>query len=409
MSEQLNLKGSSKEKTALIQICLLAVIYSAGAGAMWFLLPAMAEKFTDDVALVGLMLSVPYVLSTLIAIPSGEFSDRVGRKAVARIGLLIVVFIGLIAPYVDSQLKFILFVAVLGVSIQLINAPARAFVMDIAPEASTSEYFGMFIASMNLGLALGPMIIGYLMRDSLAAGIATASHMYILVGLAGIVLFSMMADPVKNREPLLVGFRNLLHSDKVFQRGIRQYGKLKKFGVILLVFTILLTIADGIIWTYEPLYYQHLGLDSTTGSLILAMFIIPMIVFGLSAGRIADKYGKINALTLGMIISGAALVLFGFSTTVIGLLGSAFLTSLGLALVWASLSGLITDISANHDRGSITGVWNMVMDVGYVVGPTLGGIIAAYTNHIGAAFSIMGLLLLISLTLIITKDRKKAG
>jgi hypothetical protein len=45
----------------------------------------------------------------------------------------------------------------------------------------------------------------------------------------------------------------------------------------------------------------------------------------------------------------------------------------------------------------------MVMDMGYVIGPAFGGMIAAYTNNIGATFSAMGLMLLISLAFIATK------
>jgi len=406
MDSNHNLLDSLKERKTFVSICVVALFYATGAGALWFLLPVMAEEFTKDITVVGILLSIPYVISTIVAIPSGELSDRVGRKTVGIIGLLIVILIGVIVPLVSSLPQFILFAIVLGLSVQLINAPARAFVMDIAPQKMTSEYFGIFISSINLGLAIGPMMVGFLMRDSLSIGITTVSYMYILIGLIGLFIFSTLNDTIKEREPLSDGIKNMLRTDKVFRRGIRQYRELKNLGMLVLVLTILFTITDGVVWTLEPLYYQYLKLSSSMGSLILAMFILPLIVLGLPAGRLADKYGKLKALVFGVVLSGISLILFGFSHTTLTLLLSAFFTSAGLAFAWASVSGLITDISVNKDRGCITGVWNMFMDIGYVIGPFLGGMIAGYFHNIGNAFSTMGLILLFSIILIISGSRR---
>jgi len=351
------------------------------------------------------LLSIPYIVSTIIAIPSGELSDRVGRKTVGMLGLLVVILVGIIAPSVDSLAEFIAFIVVLGISVQLINAPARAFVMDIAPDKMTSEYFGVFISFVNLGLAVGPMIVGFLMKDSLSVGVTTVSYMYIVIGFIGVLIFSILKDTVHERESLCSGIKNVFTIDKIFTKGIKQYKELKSLGLLILLLTILFTITDGFIWTLEPLYYQDLNLSSTMGSLILAMFILPLIFFGLPAGYLADKYGKTKALAFGLILSGISLISFGFSNTTPGLLISACLTSVGLAFAWASVSGLITDISVNKSRGSITGVWNMSMDIGYVIGPFLGGMLAGYFNNIGNAFSALGLLLLLSITFILYKSK----
>jgi MFS family permease len=393
-----------KNRKSFVYLCLIAIVYSIAAGGLWFLLPPIAEQFTQNMTLIGIMLSMPYVISTLVAIPSGDLSDRVGRLTVGKIGLILVVLIGLIAPYIDSMPKFILFIILLGTSIQLINAPARAFVMDLAPPNKTSEYFGIFLSSISFGLAIGPLVIGNLMEDQLVLGVANASYMYILAGIIGFIIFCLLEDPVKERETLANGLMNLLKTDKIFRKGIRQYGQLKALGWKILAFTIILTLTDGIIWAFEPLFYKRLGLNSTNGSLILAMFIIPLIVFGVFAGKIADKYGKIKALTLGIILSGLSLIIFGISSTISALLASAFLTSLGLAFIWAAISGLITDISVNNERGSITGVWNMSMDIGYVIGPFLGGAVAEIFG-IGNAFTFMGLILLLSLILTYSESK----
>lgn len=406
MDTNLDFIGALKERRSLLIVCLMAVFYSTGAGALWFLLPLLADKFTNDIILVGMLLSVPYVVSTIVAIPSGALSDRVGRKTIGIIGLMIVVFIGIILPYVDSLDTFIIFILILGLSIQLINAPARAFIMDISPDNRSSEYFGIFTSFINLGLATGPVIVGFLMKDTLSIGVTVASYMYVAFGLIGIAIFTQLPDPVTEREPLLTGIRNLFAKDGLFKRGIREYSELKNLGLLILLLTVLFTVLDGLTWTLEPLYYPELGLNSDMGSLIFSMFILPLIVFGLPAGYLADKYGKTKALVAGLGLSGASLIMFGTATNPAMLLMAAFLTAAGMAFSWASVSGLITDISKDRGRGNITGVWNTSMDLGYVIGPLLGGIAANFLK-IGNTFTLMGIILLSAAVIALKHMRTK--
>jgi MFS family permease len=155
------------------------------------------------------------------------------------------------------------------------------------------------------------------------------------------------------------------------------------------------------------LYYK-LDIDSRVVGLILAIFMLPLILFALPAGYLADKYGKIRMIIPGLLIIGVFFITFGMSGSSTLLLASAFLSTTGLALAWVSTNGLLTDISSKYRRGGIVGVWNIFEDLGYVIGPVFGGLTAKFFDSIRIPFILLGLIVIASIVpvvLLIAKRR----
>jgi len=394
-----NFFESVKSEPSFLIMCLITLVYTLSAGALWFILPIIAQRFVTGIETIGLVLSIPYAFAFLLSIPCGALSDRIGRKTVGIIGLVIVFVLGYFIKNIDSIDIFYLVIILLGLSISLISSPARAYIMDLTPRGLSAEYFGIFISAMYLGLALGPIFTGFYMDSSIEIGTEFVSRITMGTGIIGILLFTFIRETVNKPQPLLYGLRNLLLEDRIVTKAFSQFSELKKLGGVILLLTVLFAITDGFIWALEPLYYTSLKLNSSTGSIIFSMFYLPLIIFSLPAGYIADKYGVINGLKIGLIISGTALIIFGFSNSVAVLIVCSFITSIGFAFSWASLSGWITSISREGSRGNITGVWNMAIEFGYMSGPIIGGLIAGCAG-IGHSFSIQGGLLLISVILI---------
>ena len=53
MNQDFDILNSFKKRRSFIVVCAIALFYAIGAGALWFLLPTIAEKFTGDITLVA--------------------------------------------------------------------------------------------------------------------------------------------------------------------------------------------------------------------------------------------------------------------------------------------------------------------------------------------------------------------
>jgi len=138
------------------------------------------------------------------------------------------------------------------------------------------------------------------------------------------------------------------------------------------------------------------------------MFVIPFIFFQIPAGFLADKIGKIKILVLGLLLAGSFLILFGLTRDIYVMITAAFISTFGLALAIPATDGLLTDVSSGKRRGGIAGVWDVAEDLGYVIGPLVGGVIAEFYSDITIPFIFLGvsiLLLIIPVMYVTTKKR----
>jgi MFS family permease len=125
------------------------------------------------------------------------------------------------------------------------------------------------------------------------------------------------------------------------------------------------------------------------------MFILPYVIFDIPAGYLADRYGKTKILMLGLTIAGVFLIIFGYSTTKLMFLASAFIATMGLSFARPSVEGLLTDLVEKKQKGGIVGIWNSSEDLGYILGPFIGGVIAESYGDITIPFILLGAAMLV--------------
>jgi len=399
----------------VLLVSLAGLLYGTAYGAMFFLLPVfIGFKITADFFLIGLLIAVPAIVALVFDLPIGSLSDLVGRKKVMIIGLILVAPLGALLLYVDSLLMFIVFAALFGLLTTFIMPIARALIMDVCPPKKAAQYFGIMLGLIYLGTAIGPLMAGMLIEipteeqlmvaddaalmhamQTFDEGLSAFVMLYLVIGLAAILPMLLVKETVKAKESIGSGIKSIFKSG-FFMPAIREFSQLKTLGVMVIYVTFILTIMDGVIWAFEPQLYGEKGLDASSSGLLLFVFVISLVILQPIGGWLADKYGKMKMLNLGMVLGGIFLMLFALQSDETVLMIMATASSFGLALAWPAVSGVITDISINHQRGSIAGVWTLFIDLAYVIGPIVGGVIAAFSGSVSTVFLAMGALLVVS-------------
>lgn len=393
-----------KAYSQLTWLSLTGFIYAISSGAMWFILPTFASvKFGADLVFVSLLIALPYVTSLIFDLPTGTLSDYVGRKKVIIIGLALLAPLSLGLAYADSLELFIVFAALFGFFSTFVLPVARALIMDICPPKKAAEYFGIILGLITLGAAVGPLVSGMLLEApsegaflaAFEAGLPTVLLLCAVCSLVAILPLLLIKEPIKVRQPLSSGLKKVAKQG-FFLPAIREFGALKRVGFLVIYVTLILTIIDGIIWTFEPLIYEEKGLSASFVGTLMFVFVFSLVIFQAIGGFIAERLGKIRVLAFGLLFGGAFMALFALQTDEMMMMVTAALSSLGVGFAWPAVSEVITEISVNRQRGGIAGVWNFFIDLAYLVSPILGGVIAAFSNNVSSIFLVMGVVLALS-------------
>jgi MFS family permease len=139
----------------------VATVFSLGHfGYAFLLLRARGVGFADQNAILLYVLF--YIVYTLVSVPSGMLSDKVGRKPMLIIGYSIFALCALGLVFISSRHKLFIFFAVYGLSYAIFDGAQRAFVVDLAPAHLKGTALGTFHTAIGLVALPGGFIAGLL-------------------------------------------------------------------------------------------------------------------------------------------------------------------------------------------------------------------------------------------------------
>jgi EmrB/QacA subfamily drug resistance transporter len=108
---------------------------------------------------------------------------------------------------------------------------------------------------------------------------------------------------------------------------------------------------------------------------IVDAYALTLAAFLLTAGSLADMYGRRRMYLVGLVVFTAASALCGFAVSTLMLELSRALQGAGGAIMFAVSLALLADSFRGKDRGVAFGVWGAVTGLAVAIGPLLGGIL----------------------------------
>src|SRR5208282_4019531 len=108
---------------------------------------------------------------------------------------------------------------------------------------------------------------------------------------------------------------------------------------------------------------------------IVDAYALTLAAFLLTAGSLADMYGRRLLYLIGLVVFTCASALCGFAATTLMLQLSRALQGVGGAIMFAVSLALLADAFRGKDRGVAFGVWGTVTGLAVAIGPLLGEIL----------------------------------
>jgi EmrB/QacA subfamily drug resistance transporter len=110
---------------------------------------------------------------------------------------------------------------------------------------------------------------------------------------------------------------------------------------------------------------------------VVDAYALTLAAFLLTAGSLADMYGRRLMYMIGLVVFTSASMLCGFAVSSLMLQLSRALQGVGGAIMFAVSLALLADAFRGKDRGVAFGIWGAVTGLAVAIGPLLGGLLTS--------------------------------
>ena len=331
-------------------------------GLVLFTLPIYLPRREFSNFVVGLIAAAYPIAETICGPAIGVLVDRLGRRRWIYLGLVISTF-ALFAFTFSTNVAYLIVVhAVQGIAAAMIIVSALTMVTDLSKNTNLGRAMGVYDFA-NLG--------GY-MAGILAAGILTrtaskVAPFYFASALAGIAAIFAYLKIKEAKGRIKHGVPSPIQTLKVL---LSQRRAAAMFPIWLAVTTFL-----GMALTFGPRF----GPSPMAMSFLFAGAVLVLAVTQPFFGYLSDRYGRDKLMMVGLVS------ILGLFFTIINVLRGRlpfsfvlpFLAIFGIgsfAFAPAALASL-GDFAPEQGRGTTMGVYSVVISLGTITGPLLGGYI----------------------------------
>ena len=345
-------------------------------------LPLYLLEFEVGYGLIGLVISGQAIGMLISDIPSGMAMRRIGQRRAMIIGLGLVALSTLALFWARSIPETLVYRILSGVGFSIFGVSRHAYIAENAVIGVRGRAVALFGGINRIGRFSGPAIGGLIgSAFSLRAPFLMTGGLMIFALLFVIWLVPRTTQTqVRESQSLKSYFQQLWLTAK------EQYRILTTVGAGQLFAQMVRTGRDVLIPLYGVdvlgLGVAQIGWISTFASAIDMLLFYPV-------GMIMDRWGRKFAIVPSFLVQGIGLALIPLTGGFYSLAAVAGLVGFGNGLGSGTMMTLGADLAPEDTRGEFLGMWRLIGDLGFMLGPSVAGIVAG-SLALPAAALVMG-------------------
>ncbi len=383
----------------------IAFFVALGFGIVIPAIPIFARSF-DVSALAASSVVSAFALMRFIASPgAGWLTDRFGERVILATGLAIVAGSSALAGLSQNFGQLLILRGIGGVGSSMFTVAALALLLRVVAAEQRGRASAAFQAGFLFGGVTGPAVGGLVLAWSFRApffvyaATLTAAMIIALVFLTRAHLVEEEAAVAANESP----------ADASKTAELVRFLRMPAYRAALGVNFLNGFVTFGIRAALIPLFViEGLRQDAALSGFAFLFAAAAQALALIPAGRMADLRGRRPAMIIGIvatIVGMSVLVLADVvsgQTTVGTLLLFLAMSILGVALAYRSSApaAAVGDLMGGRRGGLPIAVFQMMSDLGSVIGPLLAGYLLdtagfSWAFFIGAAVSVVVLLVVV--------------
>jgi MFS family permease len=340
------------------------LISAIGSSMIWpFLMIFVSKRLNIALTEATSLFTINATTGIIAALIAGPITDRFGRKWVMVLSLagngMVYFFMG--NAYTYAQFAFLM--ALSGTFNPLYRVGADAMLADLMPAEKRADGYALIRLSNNAGIAIGPMLGGFLSTLSYTITfICAGTSMMIYSLLLAILAYETLPKAVETSPgtgPILGGYLKILRDTQ--------------FLYFVLAF-ILTQICTVMIWTLMPVYANvnfnvpesQIGFIPTTNALMVVFFQVFVT-------SITKKYKPIPVMILGTLFYTLAVGSVSFGQSFFGFWICIVIMTVGELILMPTASTYVAAIAPIDMRGRYMSIAGLTWSAALGIGPIVGG------------------------------------
>jgi MFS family permease len=335
------------------------------------LFPILKDEFSLSLQQLGIIAAIPPLCQTILSIPTGLLSDKVGARKMIVVSLVVAAIGSLVASQTLTPAMLIVAVSLVYINTTLYHPAAYSFVTRLFEPRDRSRALGIHGAGGTFGVAIGPISLSILL-GVFALGWRQAYLFWFFPVVLGIVAVLRTKSEPGDQPVSAVEGKTTVDATSLFSVSL----------VMFLLFIGVRTVARSMAESFMALYLvENRGLSESLSSLCIGgsslMGIVAAPLGGFLAARYGEKKWLLAVLTVAFACFGLAFMVPNVILFVFLYLAYGFFNFLGMA----ANAAIMAQLCPSKRRGLGYALFFLPSSIMGAVAPMIGA-------SIGEAFTL---------------------
>jgi DHA1 family multidrug resistance protein-like MFS transporter len=331
--------------------------------------PLYARSLGADTFMVGMINAAFLLMAGLLSLPLGLLSDRLGRKLLVSVGLLVISGTSFLLCFSRTAPQLIGIYFLFGIGLAAFGPTMMSFVADFSPATHLGRSYGWYTTALYTGMSFGPAVGGFVAQNLGFFHVFVTSGVFIFLTFWLVLLLlprSQRPHPGTREKSSAAGARALLRNRPLLACWLATLGGC--FGL-------------GMFITFVPLHAQNQHLSLIQIGVVFSAQGLSNAVSRIPFGHLSDRVAnRGNLVVIGLTGFVASMAGFAISKNMAHFLLCSSTLGISMGLAFTSVGALIPEVVPPDLRGLAMGGYNSCIYIGMMLSSSSMGAIIRGTG-----------------------------
>ena len=346
------------------------VDHLGGALLFTFFSLYVTKHFGVGMTEVGILFAIFSISEFFGSMFGGALTDQIGRKSVIIIGLVVSALTSVGMGLVNKLELFYLMAVITGLFADMAGPARQAMITDLLPEEKRADGFGIMRVVMNLSVAIGPAIGGFLAAKSYLLLFGADAVSSVLTAIAFYFLVAETLPQAKTVEE-----KEIKPSFADSFRGYLVVFKDRAF-ILFMGISMIVTIVYVQMYGALPVFLRDVHNIPEAGfGMIMSLNATMVVLMQFAITRKISNRPPMLMMALGALIYAVGFAMYGFVGEYTMFMVAMAIITIGEMVVTPVAQALVAKFSPEDMRGRYMAVFGISWLIPGAVGPLLAGLI----------------------------------